>query len=79
MRQFWGDGRQTGQLAKHPDYAQNPLLGLAGVKECKTPGFANHLRDSSGEGGFFLLLQLRVLRFGFFQDGNIWVGVFPER
>jgi len=25
-----------------------------------------------------LLLQLRVLRFGFFQDGDVGVGVFPE-
>jgi hypothetical protein len=24
------------------------------------------------------LLQLRVLRLGFFQDGNVGVGVFPE-
>src|ERR1035441_8738867 len=24
-------------------------------------------------------LQLRVLRFGFFQDGDIGIGVFPER
>ena len=24
------------------------------------------------------LLQLRILRFGFFQDGNVGVGVFPE-
>ena len=22
--------------------------------------------------------QLRILGFGFFQDGDIWVGVFPE-
>jgi hypothetical protein len=26
-----------------------------------------------------VLLQFRVLRFRFFQDGNIGVGVFPER
>src|ERR1039458_2206629 len=26
----------------------------------------------------FPLLQLRVLRFGFFQDGEVGVGVFPE-
>jgi hypothetical protein len=25
------------------------------------------------------LLQLRVLRFGLLQDGNVGVGVFPER
>src|ERR1017187_266235 len=25
------------------------------------------------------LLQLRVLRLGFFQDGDVGVGVFPER
>ena len=25
------------------------------------------------------LLQLRVLGFGFFQDGDVGVGVFPER
>ena len=25
------------------------------------------------------LLQLRVLGLGFFQDGNIGIGVFPER
>jgi hypothetical protein len=25
------------------------------------------------------LLQLRVLRLGFFQDGDFGVGVFPER
>jgi len=24
------------------------------------------------------LLQLRILRFGFFQDGDVGVGVFPE-
>jgi hypothetical protein len=27
----------------------------------------------------FQLLQLRILPFGFFQDGNIKVSVFPER
>src|ERR1039458_2073341 len=27
---------------------------------------------------FFPLPQLRVLRFGFFQDGDVGVGVFPE-
>jgi hypothetical protein len=26
---------QSAQLALNRDYAQNPLLGLAGVKECK--------------------------------------------
>ena len=26
----------------------------------------------------FRLLQLRVLRLGFFQDGDVGVGVFPE-
>jgi hypothetical protein len=26
----------------------------------------------------FQLLQLGVLRLGFFQDGDVWVGVFPE-
>jgi hypothetical protein len=26
----------------------------------------------------FQLLQLRVLRLGFLQDGNVGVGVFPE-
>ncbi len=26
-----------------------------------------------------LLLQLRVLRLGFLQDGDVGVGVFPER
>jgi hypothetical protein len=32
------------------------------------------------EGGFLLppLLQLRVLRFGLLQDGDVKVGVFPE-
>ena len=25
------------------------------------------------------LLQFRVLRLGFFQDGNVGIGVFPER
>ena len=25
------------------------------------------------------LLQLRVLRFGLLQDGNIGIGIFPER
>jgi hypothetical protein len=28
---------------------------------------------------FVGLLQLRVLRFGLLQDGDVWVGVFPER
>ena len=27
---------------------------------------------------FFQLLQLRVVRLGFFQDGDVGVGVFPE-
>ena len=27
---------------------------------------------------FFQLLQLRVVRLGFFQDGDVRVGVFPE-
>jgi hypothetical protein len=25
-----------------------------------------------------LLLQLRVLGFGFFQDRDVWIGVFPK-
>jgi hypothetical protein len=25
------------------------------------------------------LIQLRVLRLGLLQDGNVWIGVFPER
>jgi hypothetical protein len=29
--------------------------------------------------GSFCSLQLRVLRLGFFQDGDVGVGVFPER
>jgi hypothetical protein len=29
--------------------------------------------------GYCRLLQLHVLRFRFFQDGNLRVGVFPER
>src|ERR1019366_984691 len=59
-------------------YAQNPLLGLAGVKECKrllttTVGKQQTPRKGAGQ-----LLQLCVLRFGFLQDGDIGVGVFPE-
>ena len=34
---------------------------------------------SDAEFGRRALLQLRVLRLGFFQDGDIGVGVFPER
>jgi hypothetical protein len=29
-------------------------------------------------GGIFELLQLRVLRLGFLQDGDVGVGIFPE-
>jgi hypothetical protein len=32
----------------------------------------------SQQAGLFLLLQLRVLRFGFLQDGDVGVDVFPE-
>jgi hypothetical protein len=31
------------------------------------------------EEGQSALLQLRVLPLGFFQDGNVGVGVFPQR
>ncbi len=32
-----------------------------------------------GQSGRKKLLQLRVLRFGLLQDGDVGVGVFPER
>ena len=35
-------------------------------------------RDSSATGNSGSLLQLRVLRLGFLQDGDVGVGVFPE-
>src|SRR6266571_5510933 len=34
---------------------------------------------ASDEQDFLLLAQLRVLRFGLFEDGDVGVGVFPER
>src|ERR1039457_2250071 len=34
--------------------------------------------NSKRLGRVFQLLQLRVLRFGFLQDGDVGVGVFPE-
>jgi hypothetical protein len=40
--------------------------------------FVNHRQTASDEQDFPLLLQLRVLRFGFLQDGDVGVGVFPE-
>jgi hypothetical protein len=38
-------------------------------------GRSTDMRDFSSQ----RLLQLRVLRLGFFQDGNIGIGVFPQR
>ena len=34
--------------------------------------------ERGGGGRFTLLLQLRVLRLGLLQDGDVRVGVFPE-
>jgi len=34
--------------------------------------------DTAGQ-GFRQLLQLRVFRFGFLQNGDVGIGVFPQR
>ena len=48
------------------DYAAGHTFKL---REC-IPGTGYRVQE---------LLQLRVLRFGFLQDGDVGVGVFPER
>jgi len=66
------------QLALNPDYAQNPRHS---VNECNRliVSFDNSCAASRhGWKIATLLLQFRVLRFGFFQDGDVRVGVFPE-
>src|ERR1039458_6929481 len=49
------------------------------VKCCR--GWLSKVSVNSKRPGqrFFELLQLCVLRLGFFQDGDVGVGVFPER
>src|SRR5580693_1455968 len=39
----------------------------------------HQLSVNRGDTGRSSLLQLRVLRLGFLQDGDVGVGVFPER
>src|ERR1700676_4765609 len=41
--------------------------------------YASHDPRSARRKNLFLLLQLRVLRLGLLQDGDVGVGVFPER
>jgi hypothetical protein len=41
-------------------------------------GFLNQQKTMSREKGCIQLLQLRVFRFCFLQDGNIRIGVFPR-
>jgi hypothetical protein len=51
-------------------------LAAQKVNECKR--LVQQLSvNSQVLGGPFLLLQLRVLRLGFFQDGDVGIGVFP--
>src|ERR1700740_1434372 len=49
--------------------------GLLTINRLSTSAIAETARN---EAGLFLLPQLRVLLFGFFQDGDVGVGVFPE-
>src|ERR1700726_4165064 len=44
-----------------------------------TPDNSSYLQTAPITKDFFQLLQLRVLRLGFLQDGDVGVGVFPER
>jgi hypothetical protein len=56
------------------------LLGCFGVHR-RDQGYADTKENSPSEsvGGCDLLLQLRVFGFRFFQDGDVGIGVFPER
>jgi hypothetical protein len=58
---------------------KNPRAADPGL-EVKKLGFPWHrsTSDSSATSNSAALLQLRVLRLGFLQDGNVGVGVFPE-
>ena len=40
--------------------------------------YASHDPRSARRKNLFLLLQLRVLRLGLLQDGDVGIGVFPE-
>jgi hypothetical protein len=58
------------------------LFGCLANKSRKvaiTPGYNNYRQTVSQQAGLSPLLQLRILRFGFFQDGNIGIGVGPRR
>jgi hypothetical protein len=47
-----------------------PISGNV-MSDCEQWSIGTHKADKR-------LLQLRVLRFGLFQDGDVGVGVFPE-
>jgi hypothetical protein len=53
----------------------------AGLQRMKLPPdiASTPLRLHSGGAILKALLQLRVLGFGFLQDGDVGIGVFPER
>ena len=60
--------------------------GVEYVLSLITPGSLFIVADLLGWSGVVCVLgllraslQLRILRLGFFQDGNVGVGVFPER
>ncbi len=42
-------------------------------------GFDSYRQTATAQAEPFPLLQLRVLGLGLFQDGDVWVGVFPKR
>ena len=57
----------------------NRLITSSWGCECKRLITTVRNPCSGDELKYHLLLQLRVLRFGFLQDGNVGVGVFPQR
>src|ERR1700687_3424871 len=64
--------RRSARISAPQKYLTPPTL-------LETPGSINYRETVSDEEELFELLQLRVLRLGFLQDGDVGVGVFPER
>jgi hypothetical protein len=76
------DQNQTehGQMLSSYMLLLNLILLIEVTFSTPTPGFVNPSASSKRpKHDFHLLLQLRVVGFGLLQDGDVRVGVFPER
>jgi hypothetical protein len=54
------------------------MVGLLVMASQRKVRWADFFGNKESRDESYLLLQFRVLRLGFFQDGNVGVGVFPE-